>query len=93
MITISIEEMQTGLLTYLREVEAGETLVITRAGRPVAELKPVSPTSNTDSSGEKGPKKRQLRPFGLAKGDFVESPDFDEPLPEEILRLFEGEEE
>ena len=31
-----------------------------------------------------------LRPFGLARGEFVVPDDFDDPLPEEILRDFEG---
>jgi hypothetical protein len=30
------------------------------------------------------------RPFGLAKGQFVVPPEFNEPLPDEILREFEG---
>ena len=30
------------------------------------------------------------RPSGLAKGDFVVPDDFDDPLPEELQRLFEG---
>ena len=29
------------------------------------------------------------RPFGLCKGDFVVPDDFNEPLPDEILDLFE----
>ncbi|MGF1479701.1 MAG: prevent-host-death protein [Cyanophyceae cyanobacterium] len=33
----------------------------------------------------------QLRPFGLCKGEFVVPDDFDDPLPEEILKMFEGE--
>lgn len=32
-----------------------------------------------------------LRPFGLCAGDFVVPDDFDEPLPAEILKAFEGE--
>ena len=32
-----------------------------------------------------------LRPFGLCTGDFVVPDDFDEPLPAEILKAFEGE--
>jgi len=32
----------------------------------------------------------ELRPIGLAEGLFLEAPDFDAPLPEEFLRLFEG---
>jgi hypothetical protein len=34
--------------------------------------------------------KKRRRPFGLAKGDFVVPDDFDDPLPEEVLREFEG---
>ncbi len=30
------------------------------------------------------------RPFGLCRGQFVVPADFDDPLPEEILREFEG---
>jgi hypothetical protein len=33
---------------------------------------------------------RNPRPFGLAKGQFVVPDDFNEPLPEEVLRDFEG---
>ena len=32
----------------------------------------------------------KLRPLGLAKGEFVVPDDFNEPLPDEILDLFEG---
>jgi len=34
--------------------------------------------------------KRGMRPYGLAQGEFVVPDDFDDPLPEEILRDFEG---
>lgn len=34
-----------------------------------------------------------LRPIGLAKGKFIAPDDFDDPLPDEIQRLFEGHEE
>ncbi len=32
---------------------------------------------------------KELRPFGLSKGDFVVPDDFDAPLSEEILTSFE----
>lgn len=32
-----------------------------------------------------------LRPFGLCAGEFVVPDDFDAPLPDEILKTFEGE--
>jgi len=34
--------------------------------------------------------KKPDRPIGLAKGKFVVPDDFNDPLPEEILRDFEG---
>jgi prevent-host-death family protein len=78
MLQVSVEELQRDLAAYLQRVEAGETLVIVRAGQPVAEMKPVA-------SGI-----RQLRPFGLCAGEFTVPQDFDAPLPEDILKAFEG---
>ena len=36
------------------------------------------------------PKSDSPRPFGLAKGQFVVPSDFNAPLPEEVLRDFQG---
>lgn len=79
MVAISIDEIGQDPLGYLRRVEAGETLLVMRADRPVAEIKPFSCTS-----GEKS-----LRPAGLCRGEFTVPDDFDAPLPEEELRGFE----
>jgi antitoxin (DNA-binding transcriptional repressor) of toxin-antitoxin stability system len=68
MIRISIDEMGRDLSGYLQRVEAGETLVILRGGKPVAEVKPAATEVIS------------LRPFGLGAGDFVVPDDFDEPL-------------
>jgi len=75
---ITTEEIQRDLSGYLHRVKAGESLVIFEADEPIAELKPIrSPL-------------KSARPHGLAKGK-VEVPDeFFEPLPEELLRAFEG---
>lgn len=35
------------------------------------------------------PETKSLRPFGLAKGEFVVPDDFDAPLPEEVIASFE----
>lgn len=78
MSTVSLEELQLDPDSLLDRVEAGEHLVVVRGGRPVAELRPIS-------SVQPGP-----RPFGLCAGAFKVPDDFDEPLPEEILRSFEG---
>jgi len=39
--TISVEDIQRDLRSYLHRVEAGETVVIMWAGKPVAEIRPV----------------------------------------------------
>jgi antitoxin (DNA-binding transcriptional repressor) of toxin-antitoxin stability system len=58
--------------------ERGEEIIIARAGRPVARLAPlVNPG--------------RPRRLGLLKGRRIKiARDFDAPLPEEVLRLFEG---
>lgn len=78
MITISVEEMERDLRNYLHRVEAGETITVTQAEQPMAEIKPA--TSNA----------KPLRPFGLCAGEFIVPDNFDDPLPEEIIREFEG---
>lgn len=77
MLSISVDEMQRDPLKYLQQVEAGETLVIFRLDKPIAELKPVA-------------RSKQLRPFGLCAGEFTVPDDFDAPLPEDLLNAFEG---
>jgi prevent-host-death family protein len=78
MVHVSIDEIKRDLLAYLRRVEAGESLVIIEAGKPVAEIKPVASTP------------AKLRPFGLCAGEFTVPDDFDTPLPEDIIKEFEG---
>ncbi|MBV9469453.1 MAG: hypothetical protein JO316_20615 [Abitibacteriaceae bacterium] len=78
MLTISADEMQRDLPNYLRLVKTGETLVITQADEPVAEVKPVAPVTH------------EPRPFGLCAGEFVVPDDVDAPLPDDILDAFEG---
>ena len=76
---VSIDEMERDLLAYLRRVEEGETLIILKAGRPMAEIKRIVSTS------------KRLRPFGLCVGEFTVPDDFDDPLPDNIIRDFEGQ--
>jgi antitoxin (DNA-binding transcriptional repressor) of toxin-antitoxin stability system len=49
MTTISLEEMQRDLLCYLWQVEQGETVIITRAGQPVAEIRPAARPESDDT--------------------------------------------
>jgi len=78
MTCISVEEIQQNFTAFLQRVEAGETMIIMRTGKPIAELKPVTALAEA------------LRPFGLCAGEFRVPEDFDAPLPEDILNAFEG---
>jgi len=73
---VPVDEMKRDPESLLHRVLEGETLVLTDHDRPVAEIRPVESV-------------RKPRPFGLAAGTFVVPDDFDDPLPEEILRDFE----
>jgi len=78
MMRIRVEDVERDPRGYLRRVEAGETLLIVRADKTIAEVRPVEP----EYAG--------LRPFGLCAGEFTVPDDFDAPLPDELLREFEG---
>jgi antitoxin (DNA-binding transcriptional repressor) of toxin-antitoxin stability system len=77
MLNVTVDEIQRDPLKYLCQVEAGETLVIVRSDKPIAELRPIASS-------------KQLRPFGLCAGEFTVPDDFDAPLPEDLLNAFEG---
>jgi prevent-host-death family protein len=81
MATVTIREAKAQLSNLIARVEAGEEIVITRDEEPVARLTPM----------EKAKPKRMP---GLLKGKY-DIPDafFFDPLPEEELRLWEGEDE
>ena len=76
---VNIHEAKTQLSRLLRRVEAGEEIIIGRAGQPVARLLPF-----TD---------RDLppRPLGTWRGQVEIADDFD-TLPEEIVDSFYNEE-
>lgn len=77
MLNVTIDEIQRDPLKYLDRVEAGETLVIIKSNKAIAEIKPIASS-------------KQLRPFGLCAGEFTVPDDFDAPLPEDLLSAFEG---
>jgi prevent-host-death family protein len=76
MIQVNIHQAKTHLSRLLRRVIAGEEVVISRAGRPLAKIVPL----------EEQPIKREI---GTDEGAFHVPDDFNEPLPEEILVEFE----
>jgi prevent-host-death family protein len=79
--TVNIHAAKTNLSSLIAEVEAGEEIIIARAGKPVAKLVPL----------KKGTKRLPSREPGFMKGKIWVGPDFEDPLPEEILAAFRGE--
>ncbi|MDB5291576.1 MAG: hypothetical protein JWL69_2817 [Phycisphaerales bacterium] len=79
MSSVSLQELLRDGAALLDRVEAGEHLLVVRGGRAVAELRPVATVT-----------RNVPRPFGLAAGKFTVPDDFDSPLPDDILREFEG---
>lgn len=77
MTTFNIHEAKTHLSRLLERVEAGEEIVIAKAGKPIARL--------VAFHHEEAPR----RP-GLWKGQITIAPDFDH-LPEDIEAAFRGE--
>lgn len=75
--TYNMHEAKTHLSRLAERASNGEEIVIARSGRPLAKLVPIGPA-------------KPRRKLGLAKGEIWISDDFDDPLPEEMLRAFEG---
>ena len=80
MIKLNVHEAKTHLSRYLKRMEEeGEIIVLCRRNIPVAEIRPLPA------------RPLQPRPIGLAEGQFEVGPEFFEPLPDEVLRAFDGE--
>lgn len=81
MTTISIRDAKNRLTEIARRVEKGETIVVTRNGRPIMELTPHRRRGGLDF--EAG--REYLRARGIANPVPFITEDFDEPLPEDFL--------
>ena len=75
---LNIDEAKTDLSDHIARLNPGDRIVLWRGNHPVAEILPIEEPADTP------------RPVGLGKGlaDIPES--FFDPLPEEMLDLFEG---
>lgn len=74
---VNTHEAKTQFSRLLRRVAAGEEITIANRGVPVARLVPV-------------PCEKPRRVLGILRGQFTVPEDFDAPLPDDLLRLFEG---
>lgn len=76
MVTVNVHEAKTNLSQLLKQVEAGEEVIIARNGKPVARLVPA---------------RKQGRPQpDVFKGQVLITDSFFDPLPEEELLAWEG---
>jgi prevent-host-death family protein len=75
--TVNIHAAKTQLSRLVEQAAAGEEIIIAKSGKPVARLMPLAPP-------------RGERRLGLLAGRMKVPDDFDAPLPDEILDLFEN---
>lgn len=75
--TVNLYEAKTHLSEFVERAARGEEIVIAKAGLPKARLMPLV-------------RVRRPRKPGAWKGRIRIAPDFEAPLPDELLRAFEG---
>jgi prevent-host-death family protein len=75
--TVNTHEAKTHLSRLLKRVALGEEIVIAVRGKPTARLVSLK----EEGAGRK---------FGTFKGKFEVPDDFDAPLPDDIVDVFEG---
>lgn len=78
--SMNVHDAKTHFSQLLARVEAGEEIIIARAGKPIARLVPVVTESVT-------------RVPGTYKGSVIVADDFDADLPVDLRDAFEGSEE
>ncbi len=76
---VNIHAAKTHLSRLVDAAAAGEEILIARAGKPIARLVPLQDTPV-----------RTRRRLGVLTGKLTVPPDFDAPLPGDVLDSFEG---
>ena len=82
MISLNINEIKTHFSSFLAKVSKGETVIVCKRNVPIAEIKPIAALPN---------KKRPIGLAGKEYPDFKISDAFFEPLPDDIVAAFNGE--
>ncbi len=78
-VTVNIHEAKTHFSRLIERAEHGETLIIARAGKPVARIVPLEkPVVDTS------------RRIGFMEGEFKVPEDFDTMMQDEIEEMFYG---
>ncbi len=71
---VNIHEAKTQFSKLVDAVIHGNTIIIAMAGKPVAKLESI---------------RKKPRRFGVMKGKIKIAKDFDDPLPDDLIREFE----
>ena len=82
MISLNINEIKTHFSSFIAKVSNGETVIVCKRNVPIAEIKPIAELPNEN------------RPIGLAGKEYPEfeiSDSFFEPLPDDLVASFNGE--
>ena len=74
--TVNIHAAKTHFSRLVDEAAAGDEIIIAKAGKPVAKLVPLA--------------QRPKRRLGMLTGVASIPPDFDAPLPDDVIDAFEG---
>ena len=82
MTTVNIHEAKTHLSRLIERAAAGETIVIAKAGKPMARLTPLKNQEETAK-----------RRMGFMEGQINVPDDFDTMFSDEIERMFHGEDD
>jgi prevent-host-death family protein len=77
---VNIHAAKTHLSRLVERAAAGEEIIIAKNGKPLAKLVPYRE--------EKAP-----RVLGSMRGQIWIADDFDDPLPDDLLAAFEGEDD
>ncbi|MCG5514541.1 MULTISPECIES: type II toxin-antitoxin system Phd/YefM family antitoxin [unclassified Ectothiorhodospira] len=78
--TVNIHEAKTQLSRLLARAAMGETVIIAKAGHPIAKLTPIDT-----------PPASKARRLGFLKGAFQIPNDFDTMGSDEIAKIFDGD--
>ena len=75
---VIMHDAKTNLSRYVAELKPGETLILCNRNVPIAEIRSLA-------------RKKNKARIGSFKGQFTIPDSFFEPLPEDILKAFNGE--
>jgi prevent-host-death family protein len=80
MTTVNIHEAKTNFSRLVERAARGETVIIAKAGKPIARIVPLEQ-----------PKVDTSKRFGFLEGQFKIPEDFDRMMEDEIAEMFNGE--